>query len=284
MKEGAETGMASSGRRTVSAAALLLLGLLAGCALEAAPSPPSLKIPTPVKDLSAARAGDAVTLHWTMPRHTTDKALLHGPQPAVVCQAVLPAAPDAPCHAVARLSLMPGQAVTWTETLPPALLTGKPRMLAYSVELYSPWKKTAGPSNTAEVVAGTPPPPVHSVRLTVRRDGIVMRWQPDSPEPGMVMRIHRTLVEPPHARQTNSLAGEGPAPEQMLEVNLSQRDPGQAIDRHAALNHTYTYVLQRVLALKVAGVHAELAGAASQPVTVNAKNIFAPAAPRGLEA
>jgi hypothetical protein len=275
---------AAETRRALSAAALLLTGLLAGCALEAAPSPPSLKIPTPVKDLTAARAGDAVTLHWTMPRHTTDKALLQGPQPVVVCRAVAPTVPDAPCQPVAELHFPPGERATWSDPLPPALLTGTPRLLTYSVELYSPWKKTAGPSNTGGVVAGMPPPPVGSLRLTTRKDGIVMHWQPASPEPQMVMRIRRTLDAPPHAKQPSGMAGEGPASGQVLEIDLSHRDPGQAIDRNAVLNHTYTYVLQRVLTVKVNGASAELAGAPSEPVTVDAKNVFAPAAPRDLEA
>jgi hypothetical protein len=275
---------AAAGKRALSAAAALLLtALVAGCALEAAPSPPSLKIPSLVKDLTATRAGDAVTLHWTMPKHTTDKALLRGPQPVVVCRAVLPAAPDAPCHPVATLHFAPGQAASWTGDLPPALLAGTPRLLGYAVELYSPWKKTAGPSNVADVVAGMPPPPVGPLRLTTRKDGIVMHWQPASPEPHMVMRIHRTLAVPPHASAGN-MAGEGPAPDQVLEISLSHSDPGQAIDRNAALNHIYTYVMQRVLKLKVNGAAAELAGAPSPPVTIDAKNVFAPAAPLDLEA
>jgi hypothetical protein len=279
---------AAAGKRALSAATLLLAGLLTGCALEAAPSPPSLRIPTPVKDLTATRAGDAVTLRWTMPKRTTDKALLKGPQPVVVCRAVLPVAPDAACRPIATLHFAPGQAASWTHTLPLALLAGTPRLLAYSVQLYSPWKKTAGPSNVADVVAGMPPPPVGPLRLTTRKDGIVMHWQPAPPEPHMVMRIHRKLVALPHAEQprssTGNMAGEGPAPKQVLEISLSRRDPGQAIDRDAALNHTYTYVLQRVLELKVNGAAAELPGAPSQPVTVDARNLFAPAAPRDLEA
>lgn len=279
---------ATAGMRALSAAALLLAGLLTGCALEAAPSPPSLKIPTPVKDLTAARAGDTVTLRWTMPKHTTDKALLQGPQTVLVCRAEVPVAPDTPCRPVATLHFAPGQAASWTGALPPALLAVTPRLLAYSIELYSPWKKTAGPSNVADVVAGMPPPPVGLLRLTTRKDGIVMHWQPASPEPHMLMRIHRSLVEPPHAKQPHpsagNMAGEGPAPEQVLEISLSRSDHGQAIDRDAALNHTYTYVLQRVLELKVNGAGAELPGAPSQPVTVDAKNLFAPAAPRDLEA
>lgn len=287
---------ARAGRRLLSTAASLLavstlVIQLSGCALEAAPSPPSLKIPQQVNDLAATRAGDSVTLHWTMPTHTTDKALLKGLQPVTVCRATAPVAQDTPCQAAAHLHFLPGKAVVWTDALPPQFLAGTPRLLYYSVEFYSPWQKTAGPSNSAVVVAGPPPPPVGPITLTARKDGIVMHWQAASPAPDMVMRIRRTLVLPPKTAETirpkpqgNPMSGEGPAPEQVLEISLSQYDPGQAIDRDAALDHTYTYTLQRVFAVKIDGSSAELPGAPSQSLTINAKNVFPPAAPGDLQA
>jgi len=58
--------------------------VLAGCGLAANPQPPTLWLPAPVKDLTAARAGDQVHLHWTMPKNTTDKVALKGYQRAKV--------------------------------------------------------------------------------------------------------------------------------------------------------------------------------------------------------
>ncbi|MGB6610620.1 MAG: hypothetical protein WBE63_12845, partial [Acidobacteriaceae bacterium] len=54
------------------------LVLLAGCGLASNPQPPTLWLPEPVKDLAATRVGDAVHLHWTMPKETTDKVALKG--------------------------------------------------------------------------------------------------------------------------------------------------------------------------------------------------------------
>lgn len=80
------------------------------------------------------------------------------------------------------------------------------------------------------------------------------------------------------------MMGEGPVERQVLEVSLAQQDAGQALDRHARLDHIYKYVLQRVVKLKVNGASAELAGAKSAPVTVDAKDVFAPSVPEGLAA
>jgi len=56
---------------------VLAMGLaITGCGTPGAPLPPSLKLPDPVTDLSAARTGNQVTLTWTMPKKNKDKLLL----------------------------------------------------------------------------------------------------------------------------------------------------------------------------------------------------------------
>lgn len=263
---------------------------ISGCALEAAPQPPSLEIALPVKNLTSTRAGDTVTLRWTMPKRSTDKTNLTGEQTVVVCRAALPIAPDAPCAEIARMQFSPGESAHWTDHLPAPYLAGTPRLLRYNLEMESPWQETAGLSNNATIVAGMPPAPVQGLRLTVQPDGVVLHWQPDSAMPHQIMYIERRLAAASaHAHAPNSVHAkapmqEGPAQEQFLAVPLNQRDPGQAIDRNAALGQTYTYTLQRVLNLEVDGQEVRLAGATSLPVTINAKNVFAPVAPQGLEA
>src|ERR1700691_1643360 len=55
---------------------LVLAGLilLAGCASIGPPLPPSLELPKAPTNLHAARKGDRVTLTWTIPTQTTDRA------------------------------------------------------------------------------------------------------------------------------------------------------------------------------------------------------------------
>lgn len=260
------------------------LGALAvfvtGCALEVAPSPPTLHIPERVQDLTAVRAGDAVTLQWKMPRETTDKVPLKGNQRVEICRSV----GTQPCKTAASLAVPPAKPQTYTDHLPAALDSGAPQLLTYHLELFSPAHRTAGVSNAAVVVAGSPPPAVGPVTLTTRKDGIVMHWQPKAPARGLLMRIRRALVVEKNAPKPKGAEGAPPPTEQVLEINLDQADPGQGIDRDAPLDHRYTYTLQRVLQVKLAGQTSELPGDTSPPVTVDAKNTFAPAAPREVQA
>jgi hypothetical protein len=67
------SGYVLAPKLTVSLAVCLALS---GCGTEGAPMPPSLKLPDPVTDLAAIRAGNQVSLTWKMPKKNTDKLLL----------------------------------------------------------------------------------------------------------------------------------------------------------------------------------------------------------------
>ena len=142
--------------------------LVSGCALESAPLPPSLHIPVPVSNLTAVRAGDAVTLQWTMPERATDKVLLKGKQRVEICRLGNPfkgeiserTLEQATCEAAGNLMLLPGAQAKFVDPLPGALRTGAPRLLTYAARVYGPFKRLAGYSNRATVVAGAAPPAV----------------------------------------------------------------------------------------------------------------------------
>src|ERR1039458_5279671 len=70
---------------TVTLAATLG-AMLAGCGTQGAPQPPSLNLPDRVTDLAAVRAGDQVSLTWTMPKRNTDKLPLKIIVEAIVCR------------------------------------------------------------------------------------------------------------------------------------------------------------------------------------------------------
>src|ERR1700722_17323942 len=110
---------------------LLVTGTMIGCGAVAAPAPPSLNLPTPVLNLSAARVDSSVRLAWTMPKRTTDHVVLRHPVTAQVCRAV----EKGPCASVAKLNLAPGGAGTYTDQLPADLAQGPGRLLRYEVAL-----------------------------------------------------------------------------------------------------------------------------------------------------
>lgn len=281
----------------ISRAPVLLLAALSaaiaisGCGMPAAPAPPSLKLPNPVTDLVAIRTGDQVSLTWTMPRRDTEKVLLKGNIAVRVCRRQGDAGP---CVTAKTLQLAPMAKGVFTETLPAALATGAPRELDYFVELNNSKGRSAGLSNEAVVVAGQAPGAVTGLTAEVRRDGMVLRWNPDAS--GADIRFDRKLVTAakPGAVSAQSTPKQGllapePAPaEQNLLVDTDvaggRAPSGVAIDKGIQLGETYEYRAQRVQRVTVGGKTLELDGPFSAPVRVEAQDIFPPSTPTGLAA
>lgn len=268
------------------------LFLLAGCGLAANPQPPTLWLPEPVKDLTATRAGDIVHLHWEMPKETTDKVALKGPQRAHICWTTVvpthlgkgaPAFNAQACTGDGDAEFPPRTPADFTAKMPPALTSGEPRAVSFFVELQNHAGKTVGPSNPALVAAGSAPPAVTGMRIEARAEGILLHWDPAAPQADLVLRIHRLLVMQPGPKrsQTN---GALPPEEQTLEVDLDKTDPGEALDRDAPLDHIWRYTAERVQRVEVDKRALEIAGTPSEPVTIDAKDVFPPQVPAGLAA
>jgi hypothetical protein len=248
----------------------LPLLMIAGCALVAAPQSPSLKLPEPVTDLAAQRTGDQVELHWTMPKRDTDKVLLTGSQKVEICRSV-----DAgPCAIAGTVSLALNAPATYTDSLPADLSSGARRPLAYTVILENQVGRSAGPSNSTVTAAGSAPPPIQNLQARAQADGVVLTWTAENGE--ATVRIHRVLAQKASA----------PKPTAPLEQTLeySGKDQGRVLDRDAALDHTYTYTAQRIMKLTLQGKSFEVASAPGQPITIDARDLFPPAAPQELQA
>ena len=274
-----------------------LLWLL-GCALAGNPQPPTLWMPEPVRDLAAIRVGNEVHLHWTMPKNTTDKVALQGDQKAHICwtSGAAPGpggkAPSRPapsaglpgCHPAGDALFPPNRPADFSAPIPAELITHPPAAVSYFVELQNRSGKTAGPSNPAWVATGSAPPAIESFAASSQPRGVVLHWQAAAAEPGLVLRIHRTLIVAPGTAKPNQAAGEPPPQEQTLEVDLGKSDPGQALDTDAALDHIWRYTAERVRRVTPDQHMVEVAGLPSSPVTIDAKNVFPPAVPAGLAA
>lgn len=240
----------------------------------AAPQPPSLKLPQRVRDLAAQRTGDQVDLRWTMPRRATDNVLLTGKQRVRICrreQGQL-------CTYVGDLLLAPQAAGSYSDHLPSALASGPPRVLLYTLEIENQHGRSAGPSNTAVTAAGAAPPQITGLRAQAQAQGILLSWTPEGGNE--TIRIHRVL-----GRLLGRLPGSAntklPA-EQALE--FSGEDQGRVLDTDAALDHTYTYTVWRVARVTLQSRPVQIDSAPSDPVTLDARDIFPPATPTGLEA
>jgi hypothetical protein len=249
--------------------------------------PPTLNLAVPVADLAATRAGDQVSLAWTMPRKNTDKLLLKGNLQVVVCRREGPAAP---CAAAGDLQLAPEAAGAFTETLPSALSGGAPRELSYFVEVRNRSGRSAGLSNAAVVLAGEAPGSVTGLEAEVRKEGVVLHWNPVPQEAApTAIRLHRKLMTPTPMKKDSAQKGPlAPPPEQPVQTLLvavsgeSGRSPDRALDKDIRFGETYEYRAQRVARVKMEGQTLELDGQLSEPVQVGALDVFPPAVPAGL--
>ena len=275
-------------RRAALACVLLLSGLaLAGCGMPGAPQPPSLQLPVRVGDLSAVRTGNQVALTWSMPKRDTDKVPLKGNVTVRICRDESVAAA---CSAAASIELASDADGAFTDTLPPALAVGAPRVITYFVELDNRKGRSAGLSNGAQILAGEAPAAVDGLAAEMRRDGVLLRWAPAPPDAAPVaVRLVRKLVSPPAHPPAPSKSSEGPLaprPEPPLRTLLVEPATplDRAVDNSIQFGETYEYRAQRVARVPVNGDTLELAGPLSSPVRIEAVNVYPPAVPRGLAA
>jgi hypothetical protein len=276
--------MSRTGRGVLPAALVAAL-ITAGCGTPGTPLPPSLNLPDTVTDLAAIRTGNQVALTWTMPKKNTDKLLLKGNYGVRVCRKE---ATENCAVAPRSFALAPDAKGTFTDTLPPAEAAGPPRALSYLVEVINARGRSAGASNVAQVLAGEAPSAVAGLSAQVRKAGVVLRWTADPQQPSpTVIRLHRKLLTPQENAKPKEQTGPLAAPPEPLEETLLVDSGGQqdrALDEEIRFGQVYEYRAQRVARVTVNAKTVELGGPISDPVRVEARDIFPPAVPTGLAA
>ena len=260
--------------------------VLTGCGMPRAPLPPTLNLADPVTDLGATRAGDQVSLAWTMPKKNTDKLLLKGNLQVHVCRRE---GPSGPCAPAGDLQLAPEAAGAFIDTLPAALTLGAPRELNYFVEIRNANRRSAGMSNPAVVIAGEAPEPVTGLRAEVRKEGVLLHWAPANQEAAhAAIRLHRRLLTAVRKKKSTGHEGLLEAPPEPAELHLLVEASGpsggsfdRAMDKTIRFGETYENRAQRVTRVTVDGRTLELAGQLSAPVQVGLLDVFPPRGPGG---
>ena len=259
--------------------------LLSGCGTPGAPQPPSLKLPELVNNLTAIRAGNIVTLHWTMPKKTTDHLLIKGSVRVGICRRE----GKQSCQAAGEIAAIAGTDSQFSDTLPASLSAGEPRQLDYFVELKSSKGRSAGLSNPATVLAGGAPPAVVGLTAKVRADGVELHW---SGNETTAVRLHRKLLNPPIPTDKRDNGPMQPETEPVLrDLLVDAPAAGQessAIDHTANFGEVYEYSAQRVRQVTSNGPNGkkaiELDGEISAPIRVDVVDTFPPTVPQGLVA
>jgi hypothetical protein len=272
--------------------ALLLVSIVVGCGAPAAPLPPTLNLPQPVRDLAAKRAGNTVHLTFSVPQKTTDKLPVRGLMTAQLCRSV-----DAsPCQSAGTL-VVPAQqkAAAMDDNLPAGLTQGLPRLLIYKVSILNRAGKSYGESAPAYTLAGPAPPALTSFVAMPRRKGIVLSWQANDQAASAPAWIRfdraRTSAPPPQpgtvgTSNLNHFPGGKSAeqpPEQILRLteNLTQHQ-GWALDTTAHTGNSYRYIAQRIEQVTIAGRDIEIASQPSAPAETAYRDVFPPPVPTGL--
>ncbi|HSY36856.1 MAG TPA: hypothetical protein VK814_13960 [Acidobacteriaceae bacterium] len=260
--------------------------ILTGCASPAPPRAPSLKLPQPVRDLTATRIGNSIELHFTAPANSTDKLPLRGPTLSGQLCRQLPHQPCLPVSPRTSVPLSnsndPHNLVTWTDTLPPTLTEGTPQLLVYRVEFFSPANRSAGPSNQAFTASGPAPARVENFHAEGSRLGILLQW---TPSPGEVV-LRREAITPiksivPEPTATKTKA----APSTVwLQTNDSKGVQARTLDTAVLPDTPYQYIAQRRTILQLANHSIELRSDLSIPVNFTLLKIYPPPSPIGLTA
>ncbi len=270
--------------------AALLSGFVVGCGAPAAPLPPTLNLPQPVRDLAASRGGDTVHLTFSVPQKTTDKLPVRGPLTAQLCRGV----ETGPCEPAGTLAI-PEQAksASMEDTLPAELRQGPPRLLVYRVAILNHAAKSFAESAPAWTAGGAAPMPVTGLTATPRRNGIVLSWQgttaPAGP-PADFVRFDRTRTSAPPtsvSKESSSFIGRKAAPEEPAEqvLRVPEAAAGRrsfAMDTTAHTGNSYRYIAQRVQQVTLGNRTLEIASSPGAAAVTAYRDVFPPPVPTGL--
>jgi hypothetical protein len=266
-------------------AAVLCLG---ACGTPGAPRPPSLDLPRPVADLAASRQGDEVTLTWTAPRETTDKQNIRHPGAVRVCRGVNTAA-MVECQQVAELPPAPvidksskPQPRGYVDKLPPDLQQQNPTGFAtYALQSLNARGRSAGLSNQVAVPLAPTLPAPDQPTGRVTPDAIEVSVEGAEPGPAP-----DAITFTPHLyRGTEGASGEIDLGGPTRQARLGAKYYATFRDRSFEWEKTYHYRVAVVTSVAQPGKPViEVEGAPSPEFTLLAHDVFAPAAPGGLQA
>lgn len=204
-----------------------------------------------------------------MPKKKLAKLMVDGRISVRVCRRE---SPTNACTAVGEpIFLAPGATGSFSEQLPPGLITGRPRPLYYAVELLDPGGQPTGESDSVATLAGAPLPAVQNLTATLTNGGVLLHWTPASAAedpPGTVIRLH--CVQIVLRTPTTDTAKGNPDHEEHDLWIPGEKQPSEALDENARPGNSYEYTAQRVVRVTVGHQQLELAGQLSAPLDVDA--------------
>lgn len=242
--------------------AVAALGL-AGCGYPGDPLPPALNIPERIQDVRALQRGNRLIVALTAPAMTTDKLVLRqipalelfaGPAPEGEFNADAWAA-TAEC--VTRDAGGEAEAVF---EFPVPKWAG--REIVIGARAIGPTGRRSAWSNLVVAAVVAPPAAPAGLRARATPEGVFLEWNPGDAPDGRGWRVFR----------------KGPDDEEF--TLLGRAAEPSWLDRAAAFGQRYTYTLQAV----VPAGEQEAESEPGEPLTIEPRDTFPPAAPTGFTA
>lgn len=264
--------------------------LLAGCAAPGDPTARHPVVPTPIADLAAWQEGNEVVLTFNLPDRSMDREPLAESPAIEIYRAPLPpgATPDlkTPWRLVYTVpservdSYLKGDHTEFRDPLSPDdLARAAGSTLAYMVRTREVKARASGDSNFFTVHIYPPPEPPGDLRTVVTESAIVLDWA-DSPAPpgasSVTFHVYRGEIE----------SEQEPGPQDVSQVKWSSPlelvGPASSPEFHDAkfeFGTTYVYTVRSVAQFGSDSVESSDSALA----VVTPRDVFPPAAPRGLE-
>jgi hypothetical protein len=233
------------------------------------PEPPLLEVHGPVQDLAAIRAENHVWISWTMPQKGINKLMYKG---AITVRVWRGERRASLTEAGDPLYVPPGAAGSFSEDLPLALSSGRPRPLYYYVELLDRNGRSTGLSNYVATVGGGPPPVVEGFSAEMTQAGVLLRWK-SSEAAATAIRIHRTMFFNTQDDERKAPSTESSAPREE-DLFIEDARSAQKLDTTVRSGINYEYRAQFVAQVPVSSrVVLELAGPFSAPADIEVEKI-----------
>jgi len=268
-----------------SLALAVSMSFVLACATIGPPQPPSLDLPQPPSDLRASRKGDRVTLTWTVPTITTDRATVRSLGPTMVCRGL--AELNACNTPVSEVAAPAGQStnssggkaqVSYADSLPPGMESDDPTAFAtYAVQVLNREHRSAGLSNQVRVSLVRTLAPPRDFRAQTTKQGVVLSWtgEPVSVPPTNLEYVYRVYRRAEGSTE-QALVG---------EVRAALGPDFSMTDANIEWEKTYAYRAEAVTKIQRPDKpRQEIEGEDTPELSLLAHDVFPPTVPGELQA
>jgi hypothetical protein len=260
------------------------MSFVLACATIGPPQPPSLDLPQPPSDLRASRKGDRVSMTWTIPTITTDRATVRSLGPTIVCRGL---AELSACSTPVGEAAPPGQSPSssgpkaqalYADSLPPGMETDDPSAFAtYAVQVLNREHRGAGLSNQVRISLVRTLPPPRGFRAQIAKQGVVLSWT------GEIVSVAPTKLD--YVYRVYRRAGGNNEQALVGEVRAGLGPDFSMTDANIEWEKTYTYRAEAVTQIQLPDKpRLEVEGDDTPEVSLFAHDVFPPTVPGELQA